>query len=90
MLQIEVIKPEMKSSTNYFHPSVAPLPGGEWLMCMQAFVGDDWQTLSSVEGQNTDTITHEFAPVTTDRIRIAVAAANGKNSMVTEVEVYAK
>ncbi len=57
---------------------------------VQAFVGDDWQTLSSVEGQNTDTITHEFAPVTTDRIRIAVAAANGKNSMVTEVEVYAK
>ncbi|NMA43197.1 MAG: hypothetical protein GX946_07430 [Oligosphaeraceae bacterium] len=41
MLQIEVIKPEMKSSTNYFHPSVAPLPGGEWLMCMQAFVGSD-------------------------------------------------
>lgn len=57
---------------------------------VQAFVGDDWQTLSSVQGQNTDTITHQFEPVTTDRIRVFVTAANGNNSMVTEVEVYAR
>ncbi|MGI6355265.1 MAG: hypothetical protein GX937_03645 [Lentisphaerae bacterium] len=41
MLQIEVVKPEMKSKTDYFHPSVAPLPGGKWLMCMQELAGSD-------------------------------------------------
>lgn len=39
MLQIKVIKPGLKSSGDYFHPSVALLPGGDWLMCMQALAG---------------------------------------------------
>ena len=55
---------------------------------VQAFVAGDWQTVGSVQGQEIESITHEFEPVVTDRVRILVTAANGKNSMVTEVEVY--
>ncbi len=39
MLRIKVMKPGIKSTADYFHPSVAPLPGGDWLMCMQTLAG---------------------------------------------------
>ena len=55
---------------------------------VEAHVDDGWHEVAKVSDQSTDKITHEFQAVTTDRIRILVTAANGKNSMVTEVEIY--
>lgn len=49
-----------------------------------------WREVAKVTGQSSNHLTHTFAPVTTDRLRLVVTAANGKNSMVAEVEVYAK
>jgi hypothetical protein len=51
-------------------------------------VDGDWREVDRVTGQSADQITHSFDPVSTDRIRLFVTAANGKNSMVTEVEIY--
>jgi hypothetical protein len=57
---------------------------------VQVYVNGDWRDADKVTGQNADEITHKFAPVTTDRVRLFVTAANGPNSRVTEVEVYGK
>lgn len=57
---------------------------------VQAFVGGEWREVAAVEGQQADRIEHTFAPIATDRIRLWVTAANGKTSMLTEVEVYAQ
>ena len=55
---------------------------------VEASVDGEWREVAAVSGQQADRIEHEFGPVTTDRIRLVVTAANGPNSMVTEVEVY--
>ncbi len=55
---------------------------------VEAFVDGEWREVAAIGGQQTDRIEHEFEPVTTERIRLVVTAANGPNSMVTEVEVY--
>lgn len=57
---------------------------------VQAFVGGEWKDVDKVAGKNDDMITHTFEPVTTDRIRLWITAANGPHSWVTEVEVYEK
>ncbi|HJN15108.1 MAG TPA: discoidin domain-containing protein, partial [Armatimonadota bacterium] len=57
---------------------------------VQAFADGEWRDVDEVSGQNADQITHEFDAVTTDRIRLMVTAANGSNSLVTEVEIYEK
>lgn len=55
---------------------------------IEVFDNGAWREISKVTGQKGEPTTHTFAPVTTDRVRLVVAGANGKNSMVTEVEVY--
>ena len=55
---------------------------------VEASVDGEWREVAAVSGQQADRIEHQFEPVTTDRIRLVVTAANGPNSMVTEVEVY--
>jgi len=57
---------------------------------VQAFVGDQWKDVDKVTGRNDEVITHQFAPVTTDRIRLFITATNGENARVAEVEVYEK
>lgn len=39
MLQIEIIKPDFGIKKDYFHPAVARLSGGRWLMTMQVLAG---------------------------------------------------
>jgi hypothetical protein len=55
---------------------------------LEVFDNGAWREVSKVTGQKGEPTTHTFAPVTTDRVRLVVTAAKGKNSMVTEVEVY--
>lgn len=57
---------------------------------VQVWVDGQWREVAKVAGQSTDHLTHTFAPVTTDRVRLFVTATNGKSAMVTELEVYAK
>ena len=55
---------------------------------VQVQVAGEWREVARAAGQSTDRAEYAFAPVETDRVRLFVTAANGKNAMVTEVEVY--
>ncbi|MBI4025261.1 MAG: discoidin domain-containing protein [Verrucomicrobia bacterium] len=57
---------------------------------VQVFVGNDWKDVDKATGKNDDVIFHVFEPVTTDRVRLWITAANGPNSWISEVEVYEK
>ena len=57
---------------------------------VQGWLNGEWKDLDRVTGKNDEIITHTFAPLKTDRIRIFVTAANGPNAMISEVEIYAK
>jgi len=57
---------------------------------VQVFVDGKWQDVDRVTGKNDDVITHQFTPVTSDRIRLWVTATNTPLSQVNEIEVYEK
>jgi hypothetical protein len=57
---------------------------------VQVWSDGQWRDVAKMTGQSSNHLTHTFAPVTTDRIRLVVTATNGPNSMVAEVEVYEK
>ena len=57
---------------------------------VQAFVNGAWADMDRVSGRKDGPITHAFAPVATDRIRLFVTATNGPHAWVSEVEIYEK
>lgn len=55
---------------------------------VQGFINGEWKDLDKVSGKKDDMVEHKFDTVKTDRIRLFVTAANGKNSEVSEMEIY--
>lgn len=55
---------------------------------VQAFVRGEWKDVDKVTGRKDDVIEHKFAVVNTSRIRLWITATNGKNSEVSEIEIY--
>jgi hypothetical protein len=55
---------------------------------VQGFINGEWKDLNKVSGKKDDMVEHKFDTVKTDRIRLFVTAANGKNSEVSEIEIY--
>ncbi len=55
---------------------------------VQAWNGNAWVTLGTVAGNNLVKRTVNFAPYTTDRIRINVTSALASSSRITEVEAW--
>ena len=57
---------------------------------VQAYVNGAWKDVDRVSGRKEGPITHAFAPVNTERIRLFVTATNGPHAWVAEVEMYGK
>ena len=57
---------------------------------VEYWTGEQWLELAAVAGNTAGLIAHTFDPVTTEKVRLQFAAANGANdySRVVEVEVY--
>ncbi len=55
---------------------------------VQAWVGNAWQTVATVTGNNLVKKTVTFSPVTTDRIRIYITGALASSSRLTEIEAW--
>lgn len=55
---------------------------------IQAFIAGKWETVARAGGKAVDKLTHTFAKVNTDKIRIWITATNGPNSRIAEVEIY--
>lgn len=55
---------------------------------VQGYINGEWKDLDKVTGKKEDIIEHKFNTVKTDRVRLFITAANGKNSEVTEIEIY--
>ena len=50
----------------------------------------DWKTVGKAENSKQDKYEFKFAPEETDAIRIYVTRNNGKNTIIAEIEAYAK
>jgi hypothetical protein len=57
---------------------------------VQVLQNEQWITVAEVKDQNSDHLTHVFPPIRTDKIRIWITAANGRNCKIGEIEVYEK
>jgi hypothetical protein len=57
---------------------------------VQAWVDGKWIDVAEVRNQKSDHISHKFAPVATNKIRLWITATNGPNSIISEIEVYNK
>ncbi|OGV47774.1 MAG: hypothetical protein A2017_07280 [Lentisphaerae bacterium GWF2_44_16] len=55
---------------------------------VQAFVDGAWKDIDKVKNKNDDAIENKFSAIKTDRIRLWITAANGKNSEICEIEIY--
>ena len=50
----------------------------------------DWKTVGKAENSKQDMYEFKFAPETVDAIRIYVTKNNGKNTIIAEIEAYAR
>jgi hypothetical protein len=57
---------------------------------VQVWADGAWKEVDKGTGKKEGMITHSFAPVTTDRIRLWITAANGATPAITEIEAYEK
>ncbi|MFC7584802.1 discoidin domain-containing protein [Nonomuraea antimicrobica] len=57
---------------------------------VQVQVGGQWQTVAQVRGNTAGTARSDFAPVTTDAVRIVALASNGANDYTRIIEVEAR
>ncbi|OPY78050.1 MAG: F5/8 type C domain protein [Syntrophorhabdus sp. PtaU1.Bin153] len=82
---IEIRFPEQKSIAKVI---VYPYKQSLKDYSVQGFVNGNWVDLDKVTGKNDECLTHKFAPVTTDRVRLLISAVNGKCAEVSEIEIY--
>jgi hypothetical protein len=55
---------------------------------VQIYNAGNWKTIATVTANKSKIITHKFASIIADKIRLLITATNGPNSKISEIELY--